>query len=81
MIAELAKGFRGVACVWCGEPIAVSGKAANLRNNFEAEETTPRSFISRCKLCECENIYSITDIRTYDGEPRKRTWRAQRAGA
>jgi hypothetical protein len=78
MIAEHTKSYRGVACVWCGGPIAVSGRVAGLHDIFELEETTPRAFISRCKACECENIYSITDIRSYDGEPRKRTSKGSR---
>jgi hypothetical protein len=82
MIAELMKSYRGVVCVWCREPIAVSARVARLLDGFESEQTNPpHAFIARCKLCEQENIYSIADVRTFDGEPRRKSPKARAAGS
>ena len=78
MIAELIKNYRGVACATCGQPIAVSPRIASLREGLEHnEESTRQTFIARCRACQYENIYFISEVRVYEGEPRKRGPRAR----
>jgi hypothetical protein len=82
MIADLKKSYCGVLCIRCGEPIPVSARVASLQDELEYNETNAvHSFIVRCRLCECESRYSITEVRTFDGGPRKRSSKAKTAGA
>ncbi len=74
MIAEPMKSYRGVSCIWYREPIAIAARGASLLHELQSEERHPlHAFIARCELCECENIYSVSEIQTHDGEPRRRS--------
>jgi hypothetical protein len=76
------KGYRGVLCRKCNEPIPVSSKVGDRHDAFEYNETdTPGGFVARCRVCEHESVYSIRDVKTFDGEPRKRSGKTRRAGA
>jgi hypothetical protein len=80
MIAELAKSYRGVSCIWCGGPIAVSAGIAAAQDEAKSEvPDPPHAFIARCKLCECENVYFVTDVQTFEGVPRKTSSKKSRA--
>jgi hypothetical protein len=81
MIAELAKGYRGVPCRWCHAAIPVSATVATLEEVETSESSAPRAFTARCRVCDGESVYAVSDIRTLEGEPRRRTTRARAAGA
>ena len=79
MIAEM-KSYRAVICACCNEPIPISQKVATLLAEAEHEEkNAARAFISRCKLCECERVYTISDLRRIEGEPPLRRPRVRAA--
>jgi hypothetical protein len=40
-------------------------------SDIDSRKTSaPHTFIARCRLCECEGTYAITDIQKFDGEPQ-----------
>jgi hypothetical protein len=82
MIAELTMSYRAVPCSRCNEPIPVSPRIMTLQDEIEHENgNAPSSFTARCKLCECESVYLIRDVKSFEGEPRKRNLRKRKAGA
>jgi hypothetical protein len=82
MIAELMKGYRGVLCVRCHEPIPVSAKVVSLQDELEYKETNVLcAFAVRCRMCESESIYYLTDVEIFDGEPRQRRSKVRAASA
>lgn len=60
------ESYDGVFCNLCGKPIAVSSKIA--RRKIESPDG-PQAFAARCKQCDCEHIYSLADIKAFEGPP------------
>jgi hypothetical protein len=82
MIAELEKEYRGVLCRQCGQPIPASPRVVDLQEENESTDShAPRAFVARCRLCDHESVYPVSDIRRFEGEPRPRSSKARRAGA
>jgi hypothetical protein len=82
MIAELTKTYCAVLCSRCNEPIPVSTRVASLQDEIEHREANvPHTFACRCKPCEYESVYAISDVQRFDGEPRGRVKKTRAAGA
>jgi hypothetical protein len=72
VIAELRKSYRGVSCLTCSEPIAVSSSLVGLQDDIDSgNANSRRTFLSRCSMCDRQNRYSIADVRTFEGESHK----------
>lgn len=67
--------YRGVLCSGCGTPIQISSKASALRDELgsASADSTPFSFTLRCKVCCEENVYTVSDIQEFEGEPKRQT--------
>jgi hypothetical protein len=67
--------YHGVQCRSCGETIAVPSRIAN--KQFSAEPSvagagTVATFPSlnlRCRICEKENFYKMSDVREIEESP------------
>jgi hypothetical protein len=74
MIAALPKTFRGVLCRWCRKPICVPKRVAERYDDAEgaageAHDLVSQTFTLRCRACERESIYSVSQIYDHTPEP------------
>jgi hypothetical protein len=73
--------YHGVQCRSCGETIAVPSRIANKQFSGEpsvAGAGTVATFPSlnlRCRICEKENFYKMSDIREIEETPSSSTVR------
>jgi hypothetical protein len=82
MVTESTKrNYRGVFCGRCRAPIPVSSKVVRQEDEIENEElNAPYTFPLRCRHCEQEGIYAMSDVQKFDGEPRARAVRSPTVG-
>jgi hypothetical protein len=74
MIAE-AKCYRGVICIHCHQPTPLTSAADHKAQKHKRREEDEFDILStplRCYWCHGEAIYAITDVREFEGSPRKR---------
>ena len=65
--------YRGVVCFRCMKPIPVSSKLAGPWGESNCQELNPTySFPLRCRVCEKEGIYLVSDVHDFEGEPTPR---------
>lgn len=72
--------YRGVVCGYCRQPIPVSGTVDRMlrdRREVDTRETPTRVFNLRCRACEKEKQYRISDIVEFEGSPRPRSMRTR----
>jgi hypothetical protein len=76
------QSYRGVRCMSCRQPIPIPTflieTDSRLRglSSHQADEHSTRVFSLRCRACEREKPYRISDVTDFEGEPRMRARRA-----
>lgn len=71
MIAALLKTFRGVSCRWCQKPIRVPKRVEDRHEDVdvgEPHDLVSQTFTLRCRACERESIYSVSQISAFTPE-------------
>jgi hypothetical protein len=69
MILEANKAhYLGVSCLRCGAPIPVSVKHSSPDEITNAS----LSFTLRCRACEEESVYALSEMKKFEGEPKTR---------
>jgi hypothetical protein len=67
--------YRGVCCLHCKAPIAISPLVAGIEAEFKASEAAPpqhqkcQVFHLRCSACGKEKPYKIGEILEFEREP------------
>ncbi len=66
------QSYRGVTCLHCKKPIAISPLVASIESETQADEASPRKcqvFHLRCVSCGKEKPYKIGEILEFEGTP------------
>jgi hypothetical protein len=78
MNQELKKNYRGVYCQCCRQPIPLPAIVIHIESESREnelnslEEKTDRVFTLRCRACEKEMPYRISEGVDMEGSPRPR---------
>jgi len=80
-MAEPMQSYRAVSCSRCRDPIPVCERVIRSQENQRGQANVLQTFVARCKLCECESVYAVSDIQLIAGAPRQRRPRARAVGA
>jgi hypothetical protein len=81
MITE-TMGYAGVLCSQCNERIPVPASIVSLQSEIENRGTNlVFAFTVRCEVCKSKEVYLLSDIQTFDGEPRKHSPKTRAVGA
>jgi hypothetical protein len=65
--------YLGVLCSRCKAQIPVPPKIAMQQLTSKSnQDTQPRGFSSRCKVCSEEGVYGVNQIQEFEGTPRTR---------
>ena len=66
MIAVRAKAHPTIQCRWCQQPIRVPKRVEDRLgiDSGEPHDLVSQTFTLRCKACERESVYSVTQIST-----------------
>jgi hypothetical protein len=81
-LEAVQQSYRGVRCLSCCQPIplpAILTKMdSTLRGNApdSTHEHLTRVFSLRCRACEREKPYRVSDIMDFEGAPRTRVSRS-----
>lgn len=73
------QSYRGVRCLSCRQPIPLPAIFLEVDSRLRgegADEHSTRVFSLRCRACEREKPYRVSDIVDFEGEPRIRASRS-----
>ena len=77
------QSYRGVRCMSCRQPIPLPTILIEIDSRLRgltagnAEEPATRAFSLRCRACEREKPYRMSEIVDFEGEPKTRASRSQ----
>jgi hypothetical protein len=82
MTVEVKKpSYRGVLCRGCRQPIplpAIVESAGKHAGSEQGSEHSRSVFSLRCRACDKEHPYRMSDVQEFEGTPRSRTSRLLR---